>query len=108
MQVNQRDTLTPSDFHQKRSKSKSRESKLDSRKIRESIQSKQIDLDNFNDDISGLRLGALFKPYKDGRSNSSSQNFFSKSSKNLHKDKESRDPTVLTNQRKTVLKSEDY
>lgn len=69
---NQRDTLTPSDMQQKRSKSKSRESKLDSKKIRESIQSKQIDLDNFNDDISGLRLGALFKPYKDGRSNSSS------------------------------------
>ena len=72
------------------------------------MHSRQIDLDNFHDDISGLRLGALFKPYKDGRSQSSSQNFFSKSSKNLQHNKESRDATVMTNQRKTVLKSEDY
>lgn len=62
---NLRDTLTPTDFVHKKSalqfyNSKSRESREESKKARQSVQSKKIELDNLNDEISGLRLGTLF------------------------------------------------
>ena len=91
---NPRDTLTPTDFRRQKSgfklqKSMSHESKRDNKiardksgsQARETNESKNIDLDQFNDDVSGIRLGALFKPYKESRV-SSSNNFISKSPTN--------------------------